>query len=122
MYRSVISVFAIVATVAALGADLRSQKVRTIVIDSVNDYLQQSIAIAPDTGFGYLDQGEVKMEIRDAEMIEGAAVAMTIFTTGVAMTFDHEFGDPVNEYDISCLTYIEREDQTWKATETSCEY
>ena len=132
----IVGVSLLLASVAN-ASDLKSKKLRELVLVSITGVLEDVVLAAEEAIFngygahygaeynaGAVGLGEPYVEtmtIVDSVMKDGSAIAMTIETIGTVETYDYDFGDPVMDYEYQCLTTLEKVEAEWKATTSVCE-
>lgn len=99
--------------------ELDDHSLRIKVKDTINEYFMARLDLSGDVGYGYLEEHEFSIKI---ESFDTTNEKLTLRSSGIAYTYDNDFGDPVDEVQFSCICLSQIVNGGFEVLSIKCEY
>lgn len=103
----------------AFSQELEDHLLRTKVTDTINEYFMTRLDLSGDVGYGYLEEHEFSIKVENFDTSNGE---LKLRSTGIAYTYDNDFGDPVDEVQFSCISASRKVNGIFEVLSIECEY
>lgn len=109
----------LLTTSNAFSKELKNKTLRSKVTDSINEYFLDRLELGRGIGYGYLDESDISIQVVGYNK---AQKKLTLKSTGVAFTYDDDFGDPVDEVEFTCISLAQKRSRSFLISSTRCKY